>query len=500
MYQIFVKGLDGKTKCLQLSSPRLEIQNLKNRLSDLLKIPSELQRLVSGTCQISDEGFLVAGGDGFFPQLHVLLRLRAGKGGFGSLLRGAATKAGQKKTSNFDACRDMSGRRLRHVNAEKKLEEWKAEAQERHLETVAEEYLKKQMKQKRKVDPTSEEGVADVEKYRAEASRAMEEVESAVKDGLVEALRLRQNGKRKMAEEAVRTNAKRAKLWMLEEEDEEEEDEDIDEQMEDNEPGDCLMEGNEEFGSSSSSNSESASDSEMPSLLGKEKSESGSCDDRETSIGLEKEEPISSLGENGKGCDETEAGINKEVTDALNSILEQNVKFANAELKTEEANFSSGENDSSCAEKEASVELKKDMLVASHSTEVQHIINKNMDETETMFELEDKKSLIIPSEIATSEANSGSTSVITNACREIDSVCDSNNSIEEPLDFDKFNTAKDVEVLGLERLKNELQTRGLKCGGSLAERAARLFLLKMTPLEKFPKKHFAKAKDAGKWT
>ncbi|KAK3026604.1 hypothetical protein RJ639_041624 [Escallonia herrerae] len=31
----------------------------------------------------------------------------------GSLLHGAATKAGQKKTNNFDACRDMSGRRAR---------------------------------------------------------------------------------------------------------------------------------------------------------------------------------------------------------------------------------------------------------------------------------------------------------------------------------------------------------------------------------------------------
>ena len=47
------------------------------------------------------------------------------------MLRGTATKAGQKKTNNFDACRDMSGRRPRHVNAEKKLEEWRAEPEER---------------------------------------------------------------------------------------------------------------------------------------------------------------------------------------------------------------------------------------------------------------------------------------------------------------------------------------------------------------------------------
>ena len=35
-----------------------------------------------------------------------MLRLRGGKGGFGSLLRGAGK---QKLTDNFDACRDLQG-------------------------------------------------------------------------------------------------------------------------------------------------------------------------------------------------------------------------------------------------------------------------------------------------------------------------------------------------------------------------------------------------------
>ncbi|CAH8335138.1 unnamed protein product [Eruca vesicaria subsp. sativa] len=62
----------------------------------------------------------------------------------------------------------------------------------------------------------------------------------------------------------------------------------------------------------------------------------------------------------------------------------------------------------------------------------------------------------------------------------------------EPLNFDDFNSAKDMEVMGMERLKTELQSRGLKCGGTLQERAARLFLLKSTPLDKLPKKLLAK--------
>jgi hypothetical protein len=38
------------------------------------------------------------------------------------LLRGAAKN--KNATDNTDSCRDLSGRRLRHVNAEKKLKEW----------------------------------------------------------------------------------------------------------------------------------------------------------------------------------------------------------------------------------------------------------------------------------------------------------------------------------------------------------------------------------------
>ncbi len=46
------------------------------------------------------------------------------QGGFGSLLRGAGK--GGRITENNDACRDLSGRRLRVTNAETKMQEWQA--------------------------------------------------------------------------------------------------------------------------------------------------------------------------------------------------------------------------------------------------------------------------------------------------------------------------------------------------------------------------------------
>lgn len=55
--------------------------------------------------------------------------LVGGKGGFGAMLRAMSKQQGAKKTTDFGACRDLSGRRLRHVNEEQILLKWK-EAQE----------------------------------------------------------------------------------------------------------------------------------------------------------------------------------------------------------------------------------------------------------------------------------------------------------------------------------------------------------------------------------
>lgn len=144
-----------------------------------------------------------------FPSVRLLLRLKGGKGGFGSLLRGAATKAGQKKTNNFDACRDMSGRRLRHVNAEKRLEEWKAGEEDRRLEKVAEEFLKKQMKKKGKGKNVDGEAHKYVAKYREDSERCVAEVALSVEDSL-------RNSKRKsspQSEASPPRDPKKLKIW-----------------------------------------------------------------------------------------------------------------------------------------------------------------------------------------------------------------------------------------------------------------------------------------------
>jgi hypothetical protein len=59
---------------------------------------------------------------GNFTIYDVKILQRGGKGGFGSLLKGQPPV--KKRTNNTDSCRDLSGRRMRHVNQEKMIKDW----------------------------------------------------------------------------------------------------------------------------------------------------------------------------------------------------------------------------------------------------------------------------------------------------------------------------------------------------------------------------------------
>nr|WJH19565.1 Replication stress response regulator SDE2 [Euglena gracilis] len=113
--------------------------------------------------------------------LHAVLRLRAGKGGFGSNLRSAGKK--QKGiVTNFDACRDLSGRRIRHVTQEKQLEGW-TEGQLADLRKSAHELSKKELSalERRERELAAEKAAQQKKPSAAELrQRAMEDTMAAV--------------------------------------------------------------------------------------------------------------------------------------------------------------------------------------------------------------------------------------------------------------------------------------------------------------------------------
>ncbi|KAM3717030.1 Splicing regulator [Dirofilaria immitis] len=62
------------------------------------------------------------------------------------------------------------------------------------------------------------------------------------------------------------------------------------------------------------------------------------------------------------------------------------------------------------------------------------------------------------------------------------------------INLDDYDSAEKLESLGLDCLKRALEVRGLKCGGSLAERAIRLYSIKNLKPEQYPKNILTRGK------
>ncbi|KAJ0779436.1 putative Ubiquitin-like domain-containing protein [Helianthus annuus] len=435
IYQLIAKLLNGKSQTLNFQTPIIPISSIKSQIQTLTSIPPHLQLLISNGKTLTDDS-------SFHHEIssnstvHLLLRLRGGKGGFGSLLRGAATKAGQKKTNNFDACRDMSGRRLRHVNAEKKMEEWLAEEKERKLEKVAEEFLKKNAKKVKKAGG-GDGAEKYVEKYRKDSEKCREEVEKSVRESLSGGFL----SKRKGVEDGESSKSKKLKIWMGKRKVDDSDSDDTDEEDSDDEMDD-------ENEKSAVTNNENQSDSNKE-LDGSLASVTGGKVEGESSVGCSSE----SASEEEK----------ETVTERhLGSIKDSNDKVTSHEV--------------------VDVSVKHDESIVNNSTDSVPLEEKQC-ELQSISNGQEAETTDVEATISDSKVLDDKEKVCTK------SDCD---DILKPLNFDEFNSAAELEVLGMERLKTELQERGLKCGGTLQERAARLYLLKTTPVEKLPKKLLAK--------
>ncbi|CAN9510003.1 unnamed protein product [Ophioblennius macclurei] len=107
---------------------------------------------------------------------HLEPRLRGGKGGFGSMLR--ALGAQIEKTTNREACRDLSGRRLRDVNHEKEMADWLKKQAEREAEK---EQRRVERLQRKLAEP--KHMFADP-KYKQQCNDLSERLEESVLKGL----------------------------------------------------------------------------------------------------------------------------------------------------------------------------------------------------------------------------------------------------------------------------------------------------------------------------
>ncbi|KAF5842656.1 ubiquitin fusion protein [Dunaliella salina] len=175
--QLFLRGLRGNTQTLW-ASPDQSVLELKGCVEEKEGIPWHTQGLLHQGRHLQDEQLLSSYGIAAESTVHLVLALRGGKGGFGALLRGLGRDG--KGTTNFDACRDLSGRRVRHSTIENKLKEWKASAPERELEKLAEQHIKEMARQQRREEAEQ----VDIEPLLQEHDKTIEESRRAVQEAI----------------------------------------------------------------------------------------------------------------------------------------------------------------------------------------------------------------------------------------------------------------------------------------------------------------------------
>jgi hypothetical protein len=181
------------------------VGQIKSAIQDREGIPVDIQRLTYQTKELRDSSqnlFKRTGSCDVTPIFTLSLCLLGGKGGFGALLRGAGSKG--KKTTNFDDCRDLNGRRIRHVKNEQKLVEWYQQQKQEELE-----------KKNRKATPKEEpKHFFDSATYSKELEEIDEEISNAVKEGLKkEKEKQAEMKKRKAKEEKSNNENKKRIAW-----------------------------------------------------------------------------------------------------------------------------------------------------------------------------------------------------------------------------------------------------------------------------------------------
>lgn len=331
---------------------------------------------VTSNGRISDSNDLLQSGVVY----RVEPRLCGGKGGFGSMLR--ALGAQIEKTTNREACRDLSGRRLRDVNHEKQMADWlkkqadrEAEKEQRRLERI----------QRKLAEPKHYFTDTDYEQQCHDLSERLED--SVLKGMQASSSGLVQAGEGPSRKRPTPTDskkkAKKTCLW-------------------------TGIGGMEDMGSSG----ESSDDGDI------EASPSTSSSGSEASCSHEVPKPAS----------------------LTSTSREQD--------RTEPQDQPSS---SSCSPAPTSPTPRQEKEEVQRETE-----KESTDEI-------------------TQNSTTGEEDVPQPQRSPVESPSQIEKVVEGPLDLLSVSGVEELEVLGLERLKKELMERGMKCGGTLQERAARLF-------------------------
>ncbi|KAK3831863.1 MAG: telomere stability and silencing-domain-containing protein [Linnemannia gamsii] len=190
------------------TTPRL--LDLKHQLCDLYQIPIDEQRIQTAgglplgcssfnndqeqeqeLCNHEDQVLLFEDAEqmqGGLKYFALSMRMAGGKGGFGSMLRAQGGRMNSQKTTNTEACRDLSGRRIKTVNEAKKMAEYVRGEPER--KKARKDELKRKIEEKLELAdrPMRKHRFEDA-KFFDESEEQVEEVKNAVAAAIKESLK-----------------------------------------------------------------------------------------------------------------------------------------------------------------------------------------------------------------------------------------------------------------------------------------------------------------------
>ncbi|NXA11720.1 SDE2 regulator, partial [Sapayoa aenigma] len=348
-------------------------------------------------------------------------RLCGGKGGFGSMLR--ALGAQIEKTTNREACRDLSGRRLRDVNHEKAMAEWVKKQAEREAEKEQRqlERLQRKLAEPRHTftDPEYER------QYREMAERQEESIRIGLQVIASKAVSSERGKSRKRPGELGKNGTKSGKRK-------------------------CLW-------------------------LGLDDANSSGCEDDNKD-----ESPCTS----DKSC-LSDSRYNESIGNSSECSI-SGVASADCSPSTSAASASAGDSPATSATEKpleqpegTGRDLQGEMCTGGQ-TEILPEENSKM--TKPLKEEAQEKNEVTQAQKEEQE-NVSSKAQETNQLQSTEM---------EPIDLLAFNSAAELEALGLDKLKMGLMSLGLKCGGTLKERAARLFSVRGLSRDQIKPSLFAK--------
>ncbi|KAL8603207.1 hypothetical protein ACOMHN_025222 [Nucella lapillus] len=404
----------------------------------------------TGDSYLTSNGRLVSRSDPLEHghKYYVFLRVLGGKGGFGSMLR--AIGAQIEKTTSREACRDLSGRRIRDVNNEKKLKDWWV-TQQAERDREREEREERRRAKRAKYLEEKVPKMNDPE-YDAQYSEIMRRSEQATQEGLARLKEGKSSSRKRKVDTSTCGALDKYDRWnML--------------------GGLTLADVDGDSGSDSAEGS-SSSGPDASALPGDLTPSSSS--------------PPSSSSSRGGAASSQVTAPSATITSGADSGAQ---RFDPPPAKVARLAWSSsGGAGPRCSREEpgqtasALSEAEPERTGAVQTSQASHSQASHSQAS---------LSQTSPSQASHSQTSHSQASPSTGA------VAQSVQSAE-PVDLDQYRSPEDLQVLGMERLKMELMRRGLKCGGSLEERAQRLLCVRGLAPEDFPAKLLAKGKGQGK--